>query len=93
MFPLLKRCLSLDSTEVFERYVDVDVRDSIHELDNWDLRFGDAEHIGGNANILESPGGLSQSRIDHAPVSEIHGCWATLVEPIRSIDKIHIRSG
>lgn len=92
VFPLLKRCLGLDSAKILKGDINVDIGHSIHELDDRYLGLRDAQHIRGNAYILEPPGSFSQCRVDDAFVAKIHGCWATLVESIGSVDKVHICS-
>lgn len=92
VLPLLKRCLSLDSAEVLEGNIHVDVSHSIHELNNWHLGLGDAQHVRGDAYSFKPSGSLPQRRVDNAFVAEVHSCWTTLVEPVGGVYQVHICS-
>jgi hypothetical protein len=93
VLPLLECCLCLNSAEVLERNVNVDVGHTIHELDDRYLSFGNAQDVDSNADVLESLGGLPQCGVDHAPVCEVHSGCTTLIEPVGGVDKVHIGSG
>ena len=90
--PPLECSLGLDTTQVLERDIDMDVGQTVHKLDDGDLCFGDAQDVGRHSHSLKPPGRFPEGRVDHAPRGKIHDLWATIVVFVRCVDKIHISS-